>query len=282
MNQRLSSSLSTSAKVRSLISLKTIGSLGGILFLTVVFTFQISQTYQKNTFSSTFWNQDIDAVWDKAKTEDKLCFIKFSTPYCYTCDKWNSSISANSKIKQTITDNYVPIEIDFYDENKELNELAQRYDVTSVPTVIITDSDGNEVKRISNLPEDNIWEEVLEETHALRTVPIHASPFAEEMKYSTKKNEITPLQLSDKIMEYGLVVGEGKGYWETVALADRQKGFWENGIWVLPKSKNSYQVVIGPFASKREAKTVRKFLEIWDGNSGKIKPLSLENTFAKN
>lgn len=81
----------------------------------------------------------------------KILLFKLST--CSPC-------KAVSKILAALHIKYTEMIID---ENEEADTLADKYEICSVPTIIITDNDGNEVDRITGVKSKEEFKELLSE-----------------------------------------------------------------------------------------------------------------------
>lgn len=79
----------------------------------------------------------------------KILLFKLST--CSPC-------KAVSKILTALHIKYTEMIVD---ENEEADALADKYKVWSVPTIIITDNDDNEVDRITGVKSKEKFEELL-------------------------------------------------------------------------------------------------------------------------
>lgn len=94
--------------------------------------------------SSLPWDTDINQAMQKAKNTNKNIFVNFHADWCTYCHKMDDEVFSSTEIKEKLTKNYVLLKINV-DQNPELSTQFQTY---SLPTIIILDSNGNEIKRI--------------------------------------------------------------------------------------------------------------------------------------
>lgn len=70
--------------------------------------------------------------------------IKFSLPTCKPC------IVLSKQMEDLDLSNYEVQEINLH-ENYETKALGEEYGIKSVPTIVVVDEEGNEIKRIRNI-----------------------------------------------------------------------------------------------------------------------------------
>lgn len=83
------------------------------------------------------------AVADDATAKPQI--IKFTSAMCLDCQEMNKIIK---EIFPKYQDKMVLIEIPVQDGKAFTEEQIKKYNVTLVPTIILIDSNGNQVKRI--------------------------------------------------------------------------------------------------------------------------------------
>ena len=70
--------------------------------------------------------------------------LKFSLPTCRPC------IALSKQMEDYDLSNYEVQEINLH-ENDETRALGDKYGIKSVPTIVVADDEGNEIKRIRNI-----------------------------------------------------------------------------------------------------------------------------------
>jgi thiol:disulfide interchange protein DsbD len=99
---------------------------------------------QTDTKKSLRWGTDLDKAMQEAKDSNKSIFVDFYADWCDYCGEMDDGTFTDPQIVEKLTQNYVLLKVDV-DENPSLSSKYQAY---SLPTMIIIDSNGNEIKRI--------------------------------------------------------------------------------------------------------------------------------------
>ena len=96
------------------------------------------------------------------EAENKPQIIKFTSTMCLDCQKMN-------KIFKEILPKYegkiILTEIPVQDDSKYTASQIEKYNVTLVPTIILIDSSGNQVKRIEGAIEQDEMDNYLKGLH---------------------------------------------------------------------------------------------------------------------
>ena len=94
--------------------------------------------------SSIQWGTDYNKAVQEAKNTNKNIFIDFYAGWCAYCIEMDEVTYASPQVKEKLTQNYVLLKVDV-DKNPE---ISQKYQAYSLPTIVILDSNGNEINRI--------------------------------------------------------------------------------------------------------------------------------------
>lgn len=94
--------------------------------------------------SSLKWGTDLNQATQVAKDTNKKIFVYFSSDWCAYCTEMDEVTFQNPQVIEKLTQNYVLLKVNV-DENAE---LSQKYQAYSLPTIIILDSNSNEINRI--------------------------------------------------------------------------------------------------------------------------------------
>ena len=81
----------------------------------------------------------------KAATEGKLYMVKFTAGWCMPCKWMDKNTFTDARVQKYISSNYVPVSIDVDDFDGMV--IKQQYEVQVLPTIIIFNSQGEEVSR---------------------------------------------------------------------------------------------------------------------------------------
>ena len=90
-----------------------------------------------------FFEGDLVAAQKVAKSTRKLVMIDFKAEWCGPCKMLDRTTWKDENVISTLKDKAVAVKVDV-DEN---SELAAKYSIHSLPTVIFVDGNGNEVSR---------------------------------------------------------------------------------------------------------------------------------------
>lgn len=99
---------------------------------------------ESNQSYSLKWYDNLDSAISEAQKTNKLVFAFFSANWCPACQQLESETLVNEKVTQKLSQNYVAVKIDV-DTNPE---LSSKYGIYSIPTLIIMNSNGEEIKKI--------------------------------------------------------------------------------------------------------------------------------------
>ncbi len=94
-----------------------------------------------------------------AKTS-KPQIVKFTSVMCLDCQTMNKIIK---ELYPDYKDGIELIEINVQDNNPKNDDWIKKYDVTLVPTIILINSNGNQVKRIEGAIEKEKMEKYLQD-----------------------------------------------------------------------------------------------------------------------
>lgn len=120
----------------------------GIMFLVVVITgctFLPGTQKNSSTGSSGInWNTDMNTAFQQAQASNKMVFADFYADWCHYCQEMDSVTYTDPDVQQRIAQSYIAVKIDT-DDNPD---LSSRYGIYGLPTIIIFNSNGQEIKRI--------------------------------------------------------------------------------------------------------------------------------------
>ena len=100
-----------------------------------------------------------DTMSADAKT-NKPQIVKFTSAMCLDCQTMNKIMK---EIYPKYQDDIILTEIQVQDKNPNNDKWIKKYDVTLVPTIILINSNGNQVRRIEGAIEKEQMEKYLKE-----------------------------------------------------------------------------------------------------------------------
>ena len=117
----------------------------GIIFTISSFQGQnnTKQLQNQNDQINLQWNTDLNSALKESQKSNKLVFIDFYADWCGYCKELNKETFTDQKVKEKFAQKYVLVKIngDLYPD------ITSKYKVYGYPTLIILDSNGNEIKR---------------------------------------------------------------------------------------------------------------------------------------
>jgi thiol:disulfide interchange protein len=93
--------------------------------------------------SSIAWRTDFDGALAEARSANRLVIADFSADWCPPCQAMKHDVWPHPKVASAISAGYIPVLVDADRDTV----LADRYQVSSIPTILLLDADGRVVKR---------------------------------------------------------------------------------------------------------------------------------------
>lgn len=135
-----------------------------IIFIIIVIIalsgwFSINGDFEKDEASESEFNiidtaGSLSEALQKAKTSDKQVFAVFESDTCTYCHQLRQNTLNDAQVMEKLNESYVVVIINVNDSP----EIASKYNVYLTSTMLILDSEGNELKSIEGYygPEDLI------------------------------------------------------------------------------------------------------------------------------
>jgi thioredoxin 1 len=127
----------------------------GIVIAVILVVYAVSSSQNKNDLQGSNnlpgqtvklnWYTDINSALQEAQKTNKQVFIDFYADWCPYCKKLDENTYPDPKVSAKLSQNYVLVKINT-DQNPA---LASQYKVYGLPTMVILNSNGQEIKRIS-------------------------------------------------------------------------------------------------------------------------------------
>jgi thioredoxin 1 len=126
-----------------------------IIFIIVVIIalsawFSINGDFKKDETQETEFKiidtaGNLSEALQKAKSSDKKVFAVFESDTCVYCKQLRQNTLNDATVMEKLNESYVVTIVNINDNP----EIASKYDVYSTPTMLILDSDGNELRSIT-------------------------------------------------------------------------------------------------------------------------------------
>lgn len=113
----------------------------------VIFALFISKVMQNSKSPALFgtqitWERDFNVAFETAHLENKSMLLFFAVDWCPHCKRMKATSLSDLHVKQaTLAYTRIYVDADLQ------NDVALRYAVKSYPTMILTNSNGTELKR---------------------------------------------------------------------------------------------------------------------------------------
>lgn len=91
------------------------------------------------------WRTDLDAALAEAKQHNKLVLLRFTAEWCAPCRVMDARVWPDSAVQTALAEKYLIVKSDIDVEGSEV--IARKYGVQAIPTLLVLDSDGNELER---------------------------------------------------------------------------------------------------------------------------------------
>lgn len=86
----------------------------------------------------------MNTAFQQAQASNKMVFADFYADWCHYCQEMDSVTYTDPDVQQRMAQSYIAVKIDT-DDNPD---LSSRYAIYGLPTIIIFNSNGQEIKRI--------------------------------------------------------------------------------------------------------------------------------------
>lgn len=91
------------------------------------------------------WQENANEILTGDTPHEKPVMLRFYANWCMPCRVMDAKVWPEEKIEAFVNQHYIPIELNI--DNPEAANLARKYGVRGVPTVITLDKMGNETAR---------------------------------------------------------------------------------------------------------------------------------------
>ncbi|HUI63959.1 MAG TPA: thioredoxin family protein [Bacteroidota bacterium] len=116
-----------------------------------------------------FLHGPLSEAVNRAQAEKKPVMIDFITDWCMWCDTLDRNTYTNARVAAFVSENVVPIKIDA--EKGEGISIAKKYTVSGYPTILLINTDGEEIDRIVGYqPPEPFLKSLTDYVHGVNTL----------------------------------------------------------------------------------------------------------------
>ena len=126
------------------------------LFAFVVFFLMwpmLKGTYYKNfadePVSGVVWQESYQAALEESEKTGKPILLDFSASWCPPCQVMKHEVWTDEEVGKVTNDHYVPFLVDV--DLPENRHLSQKYQVSSIPNIVVIDPQGQLLKRSGSM-----------------------------------------------------------------------------------------------------------------------------------
>ncbi len=103
-----------------------------------------TQNSAQDNLPSIQWTNNLDSGIVTAQESNKLIFVDFYADWCGYCKQLDEKTYPNENVKEVMAQKYVAVKVNV----DQYPDLASKYSVYGLPTLMIMDSNGTEIKRV--------------------------------------------------------------------------------------------------------------------------------------
>ncbi len=135
-----------------------------ITFASIILTFGIYQLFPANEVTIT-WKTFSEVKLKESKNNNRPVLIDFYADWCIPCKELDHSTFPDPKVVE-ISKKFDSYKADItHTLSKEVEKLRKNYKIIGVPTLLILDSNGKEVKRITGFVTAEVFYDFLKEVN---------------------------------------------------------------------------------------------------------------------
>ncbi|MEM9986720.1 MAG: thioredoxin family protein [Bacteroidota bacterium] len=249
--------------------------LGGAYFAIALVTWGLWYWDKESKPELPYFDGPFSQALKQAQAQDQLCLVQFATNYCFPCKTWVAEVKQSPEMSSLIAENYLPYRVDPLQIYTGGRDLAQKYQVSILPTLLITDSEGLEIARFAGDIDTKELLDFLQQNSALRMAPVRNPEPVSSTEFLATLNfdELPQDELADQGRHFGLKLGNYPDFLRARRQATQRARAWNQAIWIQNAKGGRYDLIIGRFDSRKEARITQRFLRLWEEEATKVVPL---------
>lgn len=242
-----------------------------ILILSIHSIFAHSTKYDSKV---NFYVTSIDEAKALAGSVGKLAFIEFYADWCGPCKWMDQTTFSNPKVSTYLNNNFISIKVNI--DEFDGFEAKQKYNVTSLPTMLIFNSTGKMVDRIEETLAPSKLIKILSNhnhkknktviKHQLNSSPKKTRSFSAPKRIETKVNQTRTYSNSVPVRKssHKVLVGTFRNQTSASNYHNVLKQTFIDPIFIIKDVVSShvvYKVFMGEFQTRSEAEDYKRILD---------------------
>jgi thiol:disulfide interchange protein DsbD len=99
--------------------------------------------WRRSDVERVVWSDTFRTAQRVATVQHKGMLLDFTATWCPACDDLRRTTWSDRSVAAAVAERFVPVRVDVDAQP----DLAQRYDAEFLPTLVLTDADGRELRR---------------------------------------------------------------------------------------------------------------------------------------
>ncbi len=91
------------------------------------------------------WRTDFQAALREAQQTGKPVLLDFQASWCPPCQVMKHDVWPDPKVREAVNARYIPMAVDV--DAAANREVVGRYDISSIPSIVVIDGQGHVLKR---------------------------------------------------------------------------------------------------------------------------------------
>lgn len=91
------------------------------------------------------WRENFNAALEEAAAVDRPVLLRFTAEWCLPCQVMDKNVFPDESVQSALLQRAIPVKIDI--DQSANRELAARYGIRGIPTMVLVDAQGHELAR---------------------------------------------------------------------------------------------------------------------------------------
>jgi len=100
------------------------------------------------------WRTDFTAALEESKRTGKPVLLDFTADWCPPCRAMKQDVWPDDRVREVVAGEYIPVLLNI--DLPANREPAERYNVRSIPSIVVVDHNGSVLRRGSSMSRDQM------------------------------------------------------------------------------------------------------------------------------